>query len=149
MKPFLAAVLAGLALMTARAHVLAEPKAHATQPLELRNIMKELGRNVQTITDGISREDWLLVEKTASLIADHPQPPLAEKMRIMHFAGTSIGKFKSYDGATHDAAKAVAKAAGASDGEGVILAFQKLQTACYNCHQAYREPLVKHFYETH
>jgi hypothetical protein len=66
-------------------------------------------------------------------------------MRIMRFAGTSIGKFKSYDGATHDAAKAVAKAAGASDGEGVILAFQKLQAACYNCHLAFRKPLVEHF----
>lgn len=134
--------------MVGSGQLLADPIASSAKPLALRDIMKDLGNNVQAITEGISHEDWRKVEKAASLIAVHPQPPLAEKMRIMSFAGTRIGKFKSYDGETHDAAKVVAKAAKASDGEGVILAFQKLQTACHSCHQAFREPLIKHFYET-
>lgn len=119
---------------------------HAAEPLALQKIMKELGKNMQVITDGISREDWEQVEKTAPLIADHPQPPLVEKMRIMRFIGTDMGKFKAFDGETHAQAQALGRAAGARDGPGVILAFQKLQTSCYACHSEFRKPFVTHFY---
>lgn len=57
-------------------------QAQAAEPLELQKVMKELGKNMQVITDGISREDWELVSRTAPLIASHPQPPATEKMRI-------------------------------------------------------------------
>ncbi|MDP2760028.1 MAG: cytochrome C [Sideroxyarcus sp.] len=120
--------------------------AQAVEPLALQQIMKELGKNMQVITDGISREDWELVEKTAPLIADHPQPPFSEKMRIMGFMGTNMGRFKAHDGETHEQAQAAGKAAKAKDGQGVILAFQKLQTSCYNCHSEFRKPFVEHFY---
>lgn len=120
--------------------------AQAVEPLALQKVMQDLGRNMQTITDGISREDWELVEKTAPLIADHPQPPMMEKMRIMSFVGTNMGKFKAYDGETHEQAQAVGRAAKAKDGPGVILAFRKLQTSCYNCHSDFRKPFVAHFY---
>ncbi len=133
-------------LLAASCLFFAASGAHAAEPLALQKTMKDLGKNMQVITDGISREDWERVEKTAPLIADHPQPPLAEKMRIMRFVGTSMGKFKAYDGETHDQAQAVGKAAKAKDGPGVILAFQKLQTSCYNCHSEFRKPFVAHFY---
>ena len=120
--------------------------ASAADPLVLKKIMKDLGRNMQVITDGISREDWELVEKTAPLIADHPKPPFGEKLRILGFVGTNMDKYKEYDGETHDHAQAVGKAAKAKDGPGVILAFQKLQTSCYNCHIEFRKPFVAHFY---
>lgn len=118
----------------------------AAEPLALQKVMKELGKNMQTITDGISREDWELVEKTASLVADHPQPPMPEKIRIMSFMGANMGKFKAYDGETHGQAIAVGKAAKAKDGNGVILAFQKLQVSCFSCHSEFRKPFVEHFY---
>ena len=59
--------------------MLAASGVHAAEPLALQKIMKDLGNNMQVITDGISRGDWALVEKTAPLIADHPQPPFSEK----------------------------------------------------------------------
>jgi cytochrome c556 len=133
-------------LLAASCLLLAASGAQAAEPLALQKVMKELGRNMQAITDGISREDWELVEKTAPLIAEHPQPPLSEKMRIMGFMGTNMGKFKAYDSETHEQAQAVGTAAMAKDGPGVILAFQKLQTSCYNCHSEFRKPFVAHFY---
>lgn len=120
--------------------------AQADEPLVLQKVMRDLGSHMQLITDGISRGDWELVEKTAPLIADHPQPPLAEKMRIMRFMGSDMGKFKAHDSETHAQAQAVGKAAKAGDGAGVILAFQKLQTSCYDCHREFRKPFVNHFY---
>lgn len=135
-----------LNLLASSCLLFAATGTHAAEPLALQKVMKELGKNMQTITDGISREDWELVEKTAPLIADHPQPPFSEKMRIMGFMGTNMGKFKAHDGETHEQAQAVGKAAKAKDGPGVILAFQKLQTGCYNCHSEFRKPFVEHFY---
>ena len=135
-----------LNLIASACLALAASGAHAAEPLALQKVMKDLGKHMQTITDGISREDWELVEKTAPLIADHPQPPFSEKMRIMGFMGTNMSKFKAHDGETHEQAQAVGKAAKAKDGPGAILAFQKLQTGCYNCHSEFRKPFVEHFY---
>lgn len=118
----------------------------AAEPLELQKVMKELGKNMQVITDGISREDWGLIAKTAPMIAEHPQPPLAEKMRIMSFMGSDMPKFKAFDGETHEAAHEMLQAAEGKDGKKVIAAFQKVQTACLSCHQTFRGKFVEHFY---
>ena len=138
---------AGLFLFAANSVTVAETVEQAVQQLALRGIMKDLGTNMQVITDGISREDWALIEKTAPLLADHPQPPMSEKARIMSFAGSSMGKFKGYDEVTHEAALSLREAAGKQDAQAVIAAFQALQTACYNCHRDFRKPFVEHFYE--
>ena len=120
--------------------------AHAAEPLALQKIMKDLGAHMQAVTDGISRENWALVEKTAPLIAEHAQPPLTEKMRIIAFMGSDMGKFKGFDEQTHEAAFEMAQAAQAKDGQKVIASFQKVQTSCLGCHQAFRTTFVEHFY---
>jgi cytochrome c556 len=120
--------------------------AQAAEPLALKQVMMDLGKHMQTITDGISREDWVLVEKTAPSIAEHPQPPLAEKMRIMSFMGSNMGKFKDLDEQTHEAAHELLHAAQTKDGQKVIAAFQQVQSACLSCHQTFRTSFVEHFY---
>lgn len=122
--------------------------AQAAEPLELQKVMKALGKNMQIITDGISREDWELVAATAPQIAEHPQPPMTEKMRIMSFIGSDMGKFKGFDGEAHEAAHEMEKAAQEKNGQRVIDAFQKVQSACLNCHQTFRGKFVEHFYGT-
>ncbi len=126
--------------------LLAASNGHSAEPLALQKIMKDLGKNMQVITDAISREDWQRVEKTAPLIGDHPTPPFGEKLRILGFVGANMNKYKDYDGETQEHAVAVGKAANARNGQGVIFAFQKLQTSCYNCHYEFRKPFVEHFY---
>ncbi|MDD3884769.1 MAG: cytochrome c [Gallionella sp.] len=121
-------------------------QVQAAEPLELQKVMKELGKNMQIITDGISREDWELVAKTAPLIASHPQPPATEKMRIMKFMGSDMTKFKAFDGKTHEAAHGLEHAAHEKNGHMVIAAFQNVQTTCLNCHQTFRGKFVEHFY---
>ncbi len=137
---------AGLILSAAYSVSAAETKAPEAKHLALRGIMKDLGSNMQVITDAISREDWVLAEKTAPLIADHPQPPVSEKTRIIGFVGSNIGKFKGYDEVTHQAAKSLEQAASEKDGPAVIAAFKDLQTACYSCHRDFRKPFLEHFY---
>jgi cytochrome c556 len=147
MKHTLSNVLAlciGLTLLTAGAPTLAATES--AQPLAMRGIMQDLGRYMQTVTLAIAREDWALVEKTAPLIAQHPQPPLMEKTRILRFVGTEMGKYKSHDHKTHAAAHELAQAAKNKDGMAVIAAFQSVQTGCFGCHQEFRKPFVAHFY---
>ena len=125
---------------------LAASHVQAAEPLEFQKVMKELGKNMQVITDGISREDWDLVAKTAPMIAEHPQPPLAEKTRIISFMGAEMSRFKSFDMQTHEAAHDLLHAAHEKDGQKVIDAFQKVQSSCLGCHQTFRSKFKEHFY---
>ncbi len=114
--------------------------------LELQKIMKDMGENMQVIVDGISREDWKLIEKTAPLIADHPQPPLSEKVRILAFVGTNVSKFKGHDEKTHEAARILGESAARKDGYAIISDFSALQNTCLMCHQHFRKSFQEHFY---
>ncbi|TSA23240.1 MAG: cytochrome C [Betaproteobacteria bacterium] len=144
MKPI--ATLSLSLLITAFATPAAVIAAEPAKPLALRGIMQDLGRHMQTITLAIAHEDWAGVEKTAPLIAAHPQSPLSEKTRILSFIGTNLGKFKAHDHKTHEAAHHLMHAAQHQDGPAVISAFQSLQSGCLGCHQEFRKPFIQHFY---
>jgi cytochrome c556 len=133
-------------LLISHVQLLAAPPPETVESLVLRKIMRDMGENMQLITDGISREDWKQVEENAALVANHPQPPVAEKVRIMAFAGENVVQFKGRDKASHDAALTVAEAAARKDSHAVIADFANLQEKCLMCHQQFRESFQKHFY---
>ncbi len=116
------------------------------EPLQLRQIMRDLGKNMQAATDSISHEDWARVAAIARAIADHPQPPISEKLRILAYIGSNVPRFRAFDGQTHDAANSMANAAARKDGAGVIAAFADIQSGCLACHQTFRKAFVEHFY---
>lgn len=118
----------------------------AAEPLAFQGVMKDLGKHMQTIAGAIAYEDWERVARTAPLIAAHPQPPIAEKARILSFVGSNLGKFKSFDMQTHEAAHEMEHVAHEKNGEQVIAAFQKVQASCLACHQTFRKPFAEHFY---
>ena len=120
----------------------------SSEPLALRKIMQDLGRDMEAVTGAVSREDWAAIAKLAPRIAKHPQPPAAEKLRILSFAGSNATAFRSHDERTHDAALALQKAAASGDGRSVIESFATLQNTCLGCHQAFRSSFVEHFYGT-
>lgn len=115
-------------------------------PSALTAIMQDLGRDMQGAADGIVREDWPAVAKLAARIADHPQPPLAEKLRILAFAGKDASHFRDYDRQAHDAAQWLVQAAQRQDGAAAIAAFANVQGACLGCHQRFRKPFQEHFH---
>ena len=141
-------VVTGLVIIASSSQVLAESSTDKFKPLALRKIMRDLGKNMQAISDGISREDWKLVEKNAFQVADHPQPPLTEKVRILSFVGTNVSKFKGHDGKTHNAARELGEIASEEDGYGVIQAFMRLQNTCLACHQRFRRSFQENFYKS-
>lgn len=116
-----------------------ETKSSGAERSALTAIMRGMSRNMQIIADGIAREDWALIAETAPLIADHPRPPLAEKMRILGMLGADATKFKGHDQQTNRAAHDLHQAASRQDGIAVIAAYQRLQTACFDCHRTFRD----------
>lgn len=132
-------------LLVPAAFLLSSATLRPADPSSLREVMTDLGRHMEAITAGIAREDWPSVSTEAALIAGHPQPPMAEKMRIMGFAGTRTGQFRAYDADTRKSAEAVRASANANDGSGAILAFAKLQESCLGCHHAFRKAYIQHF----
>lgn len=140
------AVVCTISSLLAATSTMARSDDTEAKPLVLRKIMRELGQNMQIITDGISRKEWDLVAKTALQVANHPQPPMVEKIRILSFVGTDVGKFKGYDNKIHQAAVEVSRAAVQKDGPVVISSFAKLRNSCLACHQNFREPIKEHFY---
>ena len=113
----------------------------------LRQIMQELDNNMQLTNHAISREDWDVVAKTALLIAEHPEPPFGEKLRIMMFFGRDISRLKQLDGQTHQAAKNLATEAKTGNRQNIMRSFNTLEQSCTNCHQQFKNAFVKHFYK--
>ena len=140
------ALIAGVVIFMTSNQTFAEIPAEPVKPLALQNIMRDMGKNMQAITYGVSREDWALVEKTAPLIADHPEPPLGEKVRILAFVGRDIMRFKNYNDETLEAARVLGEAAARKNGYAVISHFATLQNSCLMCHKSFREPIQQHFY---
>ncbi len=141
--------LAAFALLVVSAAAPATAQDAVAPELELRRIMRELNAGMQTVVDGISREDWALVAATAPKIANHREPEPAEKMKILAFIGAEIGEFKGRDEESHQAALAMEKAAQKRDGLAVVSSFGEVQKACLACHQTYRERFLAHFYSKH
>ncbi len=138
-------VVACMLAATAVPQVQADEKAEA-KPLELRKIMRDLDRHMRGIADAVSRKDWIVIANIAPAIADHPQPSMAERMRILSFMGGDASAFRAYDGKTHHAARALEEAASRGDAPAVISSFAALKDSCAACHQRFQKPFVEHFY---
>jgi len=138
-----AAVLAAAAL----AGCAAQP-APATEEraLALRGIMRDMGRDLTAITDGLSREDYYAIERSARRLATHPQPPAEERVRIITWLGANAARFKGYDDEVHAHAEALAAAARERQPRPALEAFSRLQSACMGCHVEFRKPLLERFY---
>jgi hypothetical protein len=118
-------------------------------PRDLRRIIQALGKDIQVLTNAISREDWVRVAETAPRIAEHPQPPFGEKVRILALVDSDAGRFNRFGEQTHQVAKAVEQAAKHAEGQAVITSLGMLQNSCQSCHQNFRKPYVEHFYGQH
>jgi cytochrome c556 len=145
-KPFLVIATVLFTVMTISVNP-AGTQAESAKPMALRGVMDKLGRDMQAITGAISKEEWAVVAELAPKIANHAEPPVAEKMRILAWLGTDAGKFRSHDGQTHESATVMGDAAKSGDGLAVISAFSKVQQSCLICHQSFRKSFLEHFYE--
>lgn len=133
-----------LLTLTAFFNVKAE---EAEKTMALQGVMQKLGNNMQVVAGAISKEDWDLVAELSPKIANHAEPPLSEKMRILAWLGKDAGDFRNFDAQVHDAAISMGNAATQDDGQAVIDSFARVQQSCLACHQSFRKPFQRFFYE--
>ena len=81
---------------TALASILSA-SAYANEPPSLLQIMQQLGRDLNQISDGMLSEDYAAIAKAAQAIAEHPQPPVAERTKIIGGLGADAGRFRQGD----------------------------------------------------
>ncbi|HSH30029.1 MAG TPA: cytochrome c [Thiohalobacter sp.] len=115
----------------------------AADPHSLRGIMQELGRQMGTLTQAIMADDRETIVAAAAAIADHPQPPLSERIRILGSLGTAAPAFRQADKDVHDAAIAVKQAAEAGDRDALAAGFHRLTRSCLACHTRFRNEDIK------
>lgn len=140
-------LIVALLLIVSAASVRAEVD-QPVKPLALQGVMQQLGRDMQAVTGAIATEDWPSVAQLAEKIAQHAEPPLSEKVRILAWLGSDAKSFRGLDGQLKDAANTLADTAKSNAGRAVITAFSEVQHSCLACHQKFREPFVNHFYGT-
>jgi cytochrome c556 len=123
------------------------PAGTEERALALRGIMRDMGHDLTAITDGLSREDYYAIERSARRLATHPQPPAEERVRIITWLGANAAaRFKGYDDEVHAHAEALAAAARGRQPRPALEAFSRLQSACMGCHVEFRKPLLERFY---
>lgn len=137
--------LSSISLQLSAADTLVDEQSDA-EPMALRLIMQDLELNMQRIASAIIREDLATVAEISPLVADHEQPPMSEKMRILSFMGSDAGAFKSLDGVTHDTAMMLKEVAENEDSDAVIKTYAELLQSCVACHKKFKQPFVAHFY---
>lgn len=124
----------------------AKEQESSGEELVLRSIMRKLDENMREVVGAISREHWEQVAEIAPLIADHPEPPLSEKTRILRHLGADAARFVGHDRQVNEAAMEMSAKAIQEDGEAVIEAFSRVQKHCLACHQEFKEEFKLHFY---
>lgn len=105
----------------------------------LQIIMQGLRDNLVEITDGLLVDDFELVERGASAIANHPRIPPEQVQLVKAELGQEMPVFKQFDTRVHDLAVQISAAAKAGDGTAAIAAFEDMIDGCFDCHTVYKD----------
>ena len=111
--------------------------AHETTTLQ--TIMQGLRDNLVEITDGLLNDDFELVERGASAIANHPHIPPAQVQLVAAELGKEMPAFKQFDTRVHDLSVQISTAAGNGDKAAAISGFGEMVNSCFACHDAYKD----------
>lgn len=104
----------------------------------MQPIMQAMGENMARIAAGIWREDYDEVGAGAVLIAEHPLPPLLERLSLLSQLGSEAPHFMAADEDLKSAALALEKVARTKKLDAVMRQYHLLQQQCVACHRWYR-----------
>ncbi|MCW8919525.1 MAG: cytochrome C [Gammaproteobacteria bacterium] len=116
--------------------VLAAPAAAAGDVMN--RMMQGLGAEMARINEGIWREDFEAIAGAAAAIAEHPLPPLLQRLELLAQLGTAAPRFMAADDEMREAALALKEAAEGGRIDEVVSRYQPLQQRCVACHRWYR-----------
>lgn len=108
-----------------------------------KEVMQRIALNMSKLIDPIMKSDFAEIDAIAEHVANHDEPPLTHRMRIIAELGLDFTDFKKYDDDVHMSSVAMQTAAKNKDIEAVIINYGKTMQNCNNCHKKYRERIRK------
>jgi cytochrome c553 len=111
----------------------------ADETTTLQTIMQGLRDNLVEIADGLLNDDFEMVERGASAIANHPRIPPGQVRLIAAELGNEMPAFKQLDSRVHDLSMQISAAASNGDKAAAISGFGEMINGCFACHDAYKD----------
>lgn len=105
----------------------------------LQEIMQGLRDNLVEISDGLLTDDYALVARGATAIAEHPPIPSEQVQLVAKALGPEMPAFKQFDVRVHKLSLDISAAADAGDRAAAISGFQQMIEGCFACHAAYKD----------
>lgn len=115
-------------------------------PMALQSIMEQMGVDLLSLTERMLHQDWPAVAKLAAALANHEEPPLQEKQRILAWLGKEASTFREFDIQVKAEAKQLEAGAHEQDTQAMLASLSQLQQSCVGCHASFRQPYLAHFY---
>jgi hypothetical protein len=109
------------------------------ETITLQTIMQGLRDNLVEIADGLLSDDFELVERGASAIANHPRIPPAQVQLVANELGNEMSAFKQLDTRVHDLSVQISAAARSGDRAAAISGFEDMMNGCFACHAIYKD----------
>lgn len=115
----------------------------ADEPKDIQEVMQRIEVNMGKLFSHIMREEFEQIAVMADKVADHEEPPITHRLKIIAELGTDFTDFKKHDDDVHINSVTMEKAAKKRDLEAVIISYGKTVQSCNNCHKTYRSRIQK------
>ena len=111
------------------------------EPQALLPIMLGMSADIAGVMQALWLDDYEALSARARHLADHAPISAAEVARIRSVLGAELEAFEAADGAVHEAAVRMSKAADARDVDGLLKELTIVQRGCVACHNTFRNRL--------
>ncbi len=111
------------------------------EPQALLPIMLGMSADITGVMQALWLDDYEELSERARHLADHAPISAAEVARIRSVLGAELEAFEAADGAVHEAAVRMSKAADARDVDGLLKELATVQRGCVACHNTFRNRL--------
>ncbi|GEM_PF-873341 len=118
-----------------------DDKVKVPKELSLKDLMIQLGKDMNGINDGIWQEDFPAIASSAAAISGHPHVGASTRARLKKTLGKDMMLFGKGDKKVHDTALRLGEAAKAKDMKLVLTELTNLQNGCVECHASFRSRL--------
>jgi cytochrome c556 len=108
----------------------------------LKAIMQGLQASMATLHLALWLEEFEAVAAAAREVADHPQVPAAERLRIQSVLEDDFAAFAAADRRVHDTSLRLRDAALQRDTAAVLSALADVHVGCVACHTRFRARLL-------
>jgi cytochrome c556 len=108
----------------------------------LKAIMQGLQASMATLHQALWLEEFRVVADAAREVAEHPQVPGEERLRIQSALGDDFAAFAAADRRVHDTSLQLRDAALQRDTAAVLSALADVHEGCVVCHTRFRARLL-------